>query len=432
MMQGPLPVSGEPLELASASRGSGRGCRRRRALRRSPPALRGCARAWSSSPRTHQNSGRARRGAVEVLEREPERSSISTPRSSRPGVSSAAYVSAWPRARSHGEKRDIIQALGLLERRPGVRRGRRGRRPRRCVTSSERPGSERTATSSPTASASASSQNRTSVGASRWRVEASAKRTSARSTPDGTSASSCSSIAPLVPRRRRDGGSLAARRRRVPREHRIVRRQLGCELDSSAAAAVAPRAAACSAAASSSEAAAASVPSAAAQGGGPAPRCRRLLRPAPGGRRGASRAEPARNRSRRAADGRSEAARIVELDDAFPDGCGRAPRTTRSWSPCAAATDWTVGRASAAAWTEHLVGLSRQPSEAPAEQLLQALGDPQRLARLCGRVSVRTSSRPSSSAKKGLPPVASRTRTSSGRVSSSPSRSARRCGRRPG
>ena len=45
-----------------------------------------------------------------------------------------------------------------------------------------------------------------------------------------------------------------------------------------------------------------------------------------------------------------------------------------------------------------------------------------------GRVFVRTSSRPSSSAKNGLPAVASCTRASSGRVSSSPSRSSsRRC-----
>ena len=42
-----------------------------------------------------------------------------------------------------------------------------------------------------------------------------------------------------------------------------------------------------------------------------------------------------------------------------------------------------------------------------------------------GLVLVRTSSRPSSSAKNALPPVASQTRTSSGRVSSRPSRSSR-------
>ena len=95
---------------------------------------------------------------------------------------------------------------------------------------------------------------------------------------------------------------------------------------------------------------------------------------------------------------------------------------TRSRSPCAAATSSTVGRASAATW-------SRTSSVSAGSRARRSPSSSRRLSGTrsawpgAGRVSVRTSSRPSSSAKNGLPAVASCTRASSGRVSSSPSRS---------
>ena len=121
-------------------------------------------------------------------------------------------------------------------------------------------------------------------------------------------------------------------------------------------------------------------------------------------------------------------ARVVERDDTLPD-CGLERRRARaSRSPWAAATSSTVGRASAATWRSTSTRLAGKPGEATAEQL--AAGSPARAAPepAAGLVPVRANSRPSSSAKNGLPAVASCTRASSGRVSSSPSRSrADRC-----
>ena len=97
-------------------------------------------------------------------------------------------------------------------------------------------------------------------------------------------------------------------------------------------------------------------------------------------------------------------------------------RVTRSRSPCAAATRLTVGRASAAisSRTSRVWPGSRARRPPSRSCKVSGIG---RARPGTGRVSVRTSSRPSSSAKKGLPAVASCTRASSGRVRSSPSRS---------
>ena len=88
-------------------------------------------------------------------------------------------------------------------------------------------------------------------------------------------------------------------------------------------------------------------------------------------------------------------------------------------------TSSTVGRASAADLEQtSSVSAGRRASgrrAAPAGSRARAGPRP-----AVGRVFVRTSSRPSSSAKNGLPAVASCTRASSGRVSSSPSRSSSR------
>ena len=143
-------------------------------------------------------------------------------------------------------------------------------------------------------------------------------------------------------------------------------------------------------------------------------------------RHGASRPAPARSRSRRAADARSEwrsrrARRLLRPPRP------RALREHAPASPCAAATRSTVGRASAATSSRTSRVSPGRRARRPPSSSLQALGHAQRLARRRSRVRS-TSSRPSSSAKNGLPAVASCTRASSGRVSSSPSRSSsRRC-----
>ena len=220
--------------------------------------------------------------------------------------------------------------------------------------------------------------------------------------------------------------SLAACKRRVRPSAGSSDVRRAASSASSAAAAGAPRAAACPAAMSSSEA----IRIVRTVGGerevaGP------LLEVGddPGeravDRHGASRAAPVRNRSRRATGGRNE--RGSRRARRLPRGprC-RAPPGRASRSPCAAATSSIVGLASAATKSTDVAGLGRQPGEPAAEKLVQALGNAQRLARAPVSSPVRTSSRPSSSAKNGLPPDASRTRASSGRVSSRPIRSSSR------
>ena len=114
-------------------------------------------------------------------------------------------------------------------------------------------------------------------------------------------------------------------------------------------------------------------------------------------------------------------ARVVELDDAFADGRLEPPEDTfpvsvrrrdhvRHWAAPSAAT-----------W-------SRTSSVSPGRRARRPPSSSRRLSGTrrawpgAGRAPVRTSSRPSSSAKNGLPAVASCTRPSSGRDSSKPSR----------
>ena len=159
-----------------------------------------------------------------------------------------------------------------------------------------------------------------------------------------------------------------------------------------------------------------------APGGGRAPRRPRRPRRAHGGRRGASRAAPARSRSRRAAGARSGGAsrrarsrppnrRLERLEDALlvaralrrpaRPSAGRARRPERSTSS----------------------GLRREPGEAAAEQLLQALGHGQGLARRRSRV------RPDELAAElereerdcpPSPPARGRARAASGRARAAP------------
>ena len=118
-------------------------------------------------------------------------------------------------------------------------------------------------------------------------------------------------------------------------------------------------------------------------------------------------------------------ARVVELDHALADGRLERLAATRSRSPCAAATSSTVGRASAATWSRTSTVSAGSRARRPPSSSRRLSGTRSAWPG-AGRVFVRTSSRPSSSAKNGLPAVASCTRASSGRVSSSPSRSSSR------
>ena len=115
-----------------------------------------------------------------------------------------------------------------------------------------------------------------------------------------------------------------------------------------------------------------------------------------------------------------EASRLVEPDYAFPLGGFQRLEDAGSFAVCG--RNELDRRPSQRGGVEHdVAGLGGQPSEAmPSSSCrLSGIGMPGRL----GLVFVRTSSRPSSTAKNGLPAVASRTRASSGRVRSSPARS---------
>ena len=96
-----------------------------------------------------------------------------------------------------------------------------------------------------------------------------------------------------------------------------------------------------------------------------------------------------------------------------------SPSWTATRSPCAAVTNSIVGRASAAdKRTTSAVWVGSRARRLPRSSNKPSGTGSARPA--AGRVPVRSSSRPSSSAKNGLPPEASCTRTSSGRVSSTP------------
>ena len=92
----------------------------------------------------------------------------------------------------------------------------------------------------------------------------------------------------------------------------------------------------------------------------------------------------------------------------------RVPEARASRSPCTAATSSTVGRASAATSSStSSVPPGRRARRPPSSSC--KLSGTRSAAPTVGLVFVRTSSRPSSSAKKGFPAVASCTRASSGR-----------------
>ena len=116
---------------------------------------------------------------------------------------------------------------------------------------------------------------------------------------------------------------------------------------------------------------------------------------------------------------REAKARVIELDDSFSR---RGVKSLENVGAVAVGGRHQLdGRPSERGGEEHdVAGLGGQSREAAVEQLVQALGHPSARP-ASGLVPVRTSSRPSSSAKNGLPADASCTRASSGRVRSSPS-----------
>ena len=161
-----------------------------------------------------------------------------------------------------------------------------------------------------------------------------------------------------------------------------------------------------------------------ARGGGPAPPRRRPLPRAPGARHAASRRATARSRSTRVGDGRSESAfrrlrrpprgQLPRLQPAL----GRHPRGLPPPPPASGAR---VPRPAGGHPSSRHGSCARRPPSSSRRLFGTGSAWPG-----VGRVPVWTSSRPTSSAKNGLPAVASCTRVSSGRVSSRPRRSASR------
>ena len=219
------------------------------------------SRARSSSPRRIRSRQCKTRGLSMNSSASPRRSSISAPRSSRPGVISAAHVSAWPLARSRRRANGspTRSAFPSAARRPtsaahvgreqvdpgsegpgSAPSGRRRPPPRRALRrrarSSSRVGPERHGERNEDVRPLHAGRNlREELLEQRGRPLAVTRET----------VEVCRPQAPLSRRGGSSGVSSAA------------------SSESSAAAAVAPRAAACSAAASSSAATAASGPSAA-------------------------------------------------------------------------------------------------------------------------------------------------------------------------
>ena len=353
----------------------------------------------------------------------PRRSSSSTPRSSNPGLTRRGHLGVSRARDCRDDQLGLAGALGPLERRAGVgqrrpasawskRRGSEAENPRRANVVTDRLGEPLVA-------------ELDRLSGYPLYVCASSKMMSARSAPAGASARSCSRIATACstsPARRR---KCAARKRR-----RLV--EAGSPGVSSAA--------------SSQSSAAAGAPHAPPRARRPSPARRRFqrlgrLRRAPDGGRaprrptqrqpifdarpGASRAARARSRSNRATDARTarSSRRARQRPPAPPS---RAPP-----NPVALA----VRRGHELDGRPRECGTrSRTSSVSPGRRANLPPSSSLRLSGTrngcpgAGRVFVRTSSRPSSSAKNGLPAVASCTRASSGRVSSSPSRSSsRRC-----
>ena len=253
-------------------------------------------------------------------------------------------------------------------------------------------------------------------------VEAGAKRMSARSTPEGTSVRSCSRIA--VARSGSPGEAMEVRRVQSPlpnqrRDHQAS--SSAASSKSSAAAAVAP-----------GQRPAGSNFECGGNGGvgalgrecevaGP------LLEIGHGAGQSAMHhtalprgrlfvADRGEQRMREAKAG------VVELDDALTDGLRRGPGGPVRRSPWARATRSMVGLANADAWRRTSSVSAGKRARRPPSSSRRLSGT--RSARPgAGRVSVRASSRPSSSPKKGLPADVSCTRASSGRVNSRASRS---------
>ena len=121
-LERPLPAAGEPLHKRPGTRGARPRAPRRLSPLPSPRAPRGSRAARSISPSRIRRRAEQTRGLSMNSSSSPRRSSISAPRSSRPGV-----ISARPRLRvahardRRGKESGIADSLGLLQRRSGVR-----------------------------------------------------------------------------------------------------------------------------------------------------------------------------------------------------------------------------------------------------------------------------------------------------------------------
>ena len=299
---------------------------------------------------------------------------------------SAAHISVCPAGRSPRRAAGHRQPAQPSPEPRGHRRVPTVRRPRASGTTPERPGSvtserrRRRPRRVPRRRAGAASEM------SAVKVEASARRTSDRSTPDGTSVRSWSSnrgchlaVAREAMEPRRSHAPLPCQRGIVRRNSAASSRELarrggrpaGCRVLGGRR----PARRRCQRRGRLPQA----------PGGGHAPPSPSPPRRAHDAPPAASRPALARNRSRRAAGARSER-RIIELDHSFV-GTGSSAEMTRSRSPCAAATRSTVGRASAATSSRTSRVSARQPGEAAAEQLRRRLGHRQGSAG--GRARVR-------------------------------------------
>ena len=241
-----------------------RTCARRRSSPRAAafvPISSSNARARSSSPWPARRLLSDMDGLSLYCSCSPSRCSISTPRSTRPGVKSPARPSAIATcpimtAISSGSpmRSAFSRAARVSTSAASISAWKTRIQPRY-------PRIRACRISSPAALASASSRRSIVVCGSAFSVEASSKRTSDRSRPSGTSvrirSSSRTARAPS-PARRWD---FAARNRRCRSNAGSSGVRSAASSESSAAAAVAPRAPACSAAASRYEAATASGPS---------------------------------------------------------------------------------------------------------------------------------------------------------------------------
>ena len=395
-----LPVAGEPLDLAQrpedqSARPLVASCQRL------PLQLLGHhARSLDLAQTGHQ-SGERHAWARLIVERKPEALlHLHAPlEQARCDLGRPRLHLAHPCDRARDEL-GIANVLGLLQSHAGIDECRRVRRTSASGSTLEWPGSVTSAhrrgrpRRGPRRRARASSEGRP------VKVLTSSRSTSDRSTPDGTSVSSCSRIAAAI-------SPLPARRWYVAARMRRCRASAGssgvssaASSQSSAAAGGAPRAAACSAAVSSSEAIERRGPLRRAPDGGPAPRSPSPPLRACDARHGASRPAPAHRQTRRATDAQSERA-SRRARRCLRRTAASSASSTRSRSPYAAVTSSTVGRASAAAWSKTSpVWVGRRSRRPPSSS--RRLSGTRKACPGVGLVFVRTSSRPSSSAKNGI------------------------------